>query len=435
MKSSKYNIIVRNGDAYILYNSLRDRMMVCALETFKLLESHRENPNALSGIHPELYRCLTDRKFLVPDETDETAELIASIEKSETSDTHFSITINPTMDCNLACWYCYEDHLHDSRMPIEVLNGIRNMLRNICDNGKTRSLSLGFFGGEPLLEFKSRVVPIILEARTLCGEKQIVLNLDFTSNAVLLTRDKADFLHDTGLPVRFQIPFDGGREMHDTVKKMKNGCPTYDLTLDNLKYAVEQGIRVTVRCNYTNQSVASLHGLLDDLLPFFEKHKDSMTFSLHQVWQDERNCEETNDAVRSLEKRINAIVHADPSGVLNDVRCYADRRNAFVVNYNGDLYQCTARKFAPEDREGVLHEDGTIEHNERYRTRMASRFSNPECMECAIYPICKTCTQKRLEREQGRCLWSAEKEQYIEDVVRSRIAELYRLAAVRTAKS
>ena len=205
-------------------------MMVCALETFKLLESHRENPNALSGIHPELYRCLTDRKFLVPDETDETAELIASIEKSETSDTHFSITINPTMDCNLACWYCYEDHLHDSRMPIEVLNGIRNMLRNICDNGKTRSLSLGFFGGEPLLEFKSRVVPIILEARTLCGEKQIVLNLDFTSNAVLLTRDKADFLHDTGLPVRFQIPFDGGREMHDTVKKMKNGRPTYDLT-------------------------------------------------------------------------------------------------------------------------------------------------------------------------------------------------------------
>ena len=40
--------------------------------------------------------------------------------------------------------------------------------------------------------------------------------------------------------------------------------------------------------------------------------------------------------------------------------CYADRANSVIVNYNGDVYKCTACDFAKTKREGKLNEDGTI---------------------------------------------------------------------------
>jgi len=34
--------------------------------------------------------------------------------------------------------------------------------------------------------------------------------------------------------------------------------------------------------------------------------------------------------------------------------------NSVIVNYNGDVYKCTACDFAKTKREGKLNEDGTI---------------------------------------------------------------------------
>ncbi|HOH74428.1 MAG TPA: hypothetical protein PKW38_01450, partial [Paludibacteraceae bacterium] len=44
--------------------------------------------------------------------------------------------------------------------------------------------------------------------------------------------------------------------------------------------------------------------------------------------------------------------------------CYGDKKNQATINFNGDVYKCTARDFKPENREGVLMDDGTIEWND-----------------------------------------------------------------------
>ena len=83
--------------------------------------------------------------------------------------------------------------------------------------------------------------------------------------------------------------------------------------------------------------------------------------------------------------------------------CYADRANSVIVNYNGDVYKCTACDFAKTKREGKLNEDGTIH----------ALYSNKTCQECIIFPICDVCSQKRLEAISTECLHMyTEKDKY-----------------------
>ena len=91
------------------------------------------------------------------------------------------------------------------------------------------------------------------------------------------------------------------------------------------------------------------------------------------------------------------------------------------------MYQCTAREFTAANCEGKLLSDGTVEYNERYRMRMESRFSNPECLACSLFPICRICTQKRLEHDRGKCVVTDDKQPYIVSAVKARIAAIYKL--------
>lgn len=78
--------------------------------------------------------------------------------------------------------------------------------------------------------------------------------------------------------------------------------------------------------------------------------------------------------------------------------CYADSPRHAVINYNGDVFKCTARDFATESREGRLNNEGRIEWNEKFFQRMAIKYSNEACRNCVILPICNgSCTQNKIE--------------------------------------
>ena len=424
MKSSKYTTVIRNGGEYIIYNTLHDKLLICNQDIIDLLNKHSDF-DSLKDIHPSLFKKLCDDKFIIPDDKDEVKELIDSIVQQDDSDKSYRITINPTMDCNLRCWYCYEKHLANTNMSSEILDRIKNLLLRICSNHKTKYLTLSFFGGEPLLGFQNCVKPLIEYSIEICRKHDINLSLGFTTNAVLLDSKIVDFLSNTKLDVSMQIPFDGDRATHNSIKKMRNGEGTYDIVLKNLNYAVSKGISIVVRCNYTSKSASSFEKFTDDIMPLLQQNKTKIRVSFHRVWQDIED-KRTGAIIDQLEEKVRSIGGNCYNHTLISGRCYADKQNSFVINYNGDIYQCTAREFSPENKEGYLCKDGTIEHNERYYKRMESRFSNPECMECVMYPICAICTQKRLELNNSKCLLlMPEIDKF--DKIRTRIKAIYEL--------
>lgn len=85
--------------------------------------------------------------------------------------------------------------------------------------------------------------------------------------------------------------------------------------------------------------------------------------------------------------------------------CYGDKRNSCVVNYNGDLYKCTAIDFHKTLRDGYLSENGDlIWENGSLEKRMASKFTNPLCQTCRILPLCHGGCTKQSLTSRNYCL-------------------------------
>lgn len=81
--------------------------------------------------------------------------------------------------------------------------------------------------------------------------------------------------------------------------------------------------------------------------------------------------------------------------------CYADYDNSFVINYNGDVFKCTARDFEHNHRVAFLSSEGKIEMLKNTRTS-ENRFKEA-CMDCSLLPICTICSQTHIESSSALC--------------------------------
>lgn len=81
--------------------------------------------------------------------------------------------------------------------------------------------------------------------------------------------------------------------------------------------------------------------------------------------------------------------------------CYADKTNEALVNYNGDVFRCTARDFETFPRDGYLTNEGVIVwENDINNRRIMVKSQNKPCQTCRIMPLCcGGCTQKALDAQ------------------------------------
>lgn len=104
---------------------------------------------------------------------------------------------------------------------------------------------------------------------------------------------------------------------------------------------------------------------------------------------------------------------------------YADSPRHAVINYNGDVFKCTARDFATESREGRLNNEGRIEWNEKFFQRMAIKYSNEACRNCVILPICNgSCTQNKIEAGLKNTCFLSMTEDAKQDYLKARVNEI-----------
>ena len=75
---------------------------------FHEMYSKTANLNLLKNQNPKLYDTLVEHGFLVNDDFDELSYIEFEKKKSKFDNSLYHIVINPTLDCNLSCWYCYE---------------------------------------------------------------------------------------------------------------------------------------------------------------------------------------------------------------------------------------------------------------------------------------------------------------------------------------
>lgn len=71
----------------------------------KIIAEHIHSIDGLKTIHPTLFASLVTGKFVTDDLYEE--KIVKNhIQEKLSSEKILRLTINPTLDCNLRCWYC-----------------------------------------------------------------------------------------------------------------------------------------------------------------------------------------------------------------------------------------------------------------------------------------------------------------------------------------
>lgn len=402
MRQSKYNCILQDNTGMVIYNAATDQLVALTPQLANIFNEGKAAPEKIKAQHAELYDHLLQKGIFVRDDADETEAYIRKREEYERSSGEYTITINPTLACNMSCWYCYESHKNMPAMSADVKQSVLLLIDKLLADNKLKKLNLSFFGGEPLLYFDKVVVDIINHAKMQCKAFDAKLSIHFTTNAYLLTDNVLKHLE--GLDVSFQITLDGGKQVHDSVRKTKGGEPTYARIVEHIHQTLSRGFSVGVRFNYTAKSIPSFIDVVKDFSHLPQEQKQLVNFTFQRVWQDnEGDASQVEQQVEHIERafeQAGLFVNNAKSYIVP--YCYADGVNTAVVNYNGDLFKCTARDFAPKSKEGTLAADGTLRWNERLRKRMSIRHGSDTCLQCRIYPICHGgCSQMKLEAPDG----------------------------------
>ncbi len=401
MKLSKYNNQVPYGEKTLLYNAYSDRfILVEPLLKDLLSAAAHEGTESLRDVHPTFYQSLKNKGFIVETEIDE-LELVKKrrVEVDLMDDTEYRLIINPTMNCNFKCWYCYESHVKDSKMTAETIRNLEKHITHVVENTKNlRIFRISWFGGEPFLFYDKVIKPISDFATVLLKKHNVELITNYTTNGFLIKQSMIADFHSCNAK-SFQITLDGNREMHDAVRFVNSKKGSYDDILKNIFLLCKNGLNVSLRINYTKSNLENLEDVVQDFEPMESEHRKYLTVLFHKVWQEtDKNLGERVDQLNLKFRKagFRSVFGALPDNV--KASCYADRKNQATINYNGEIFKCTARNFSSNSKSGDLNSDGTIEWNEKLDERLNVKFKNKPCLECPILPICNGgCSQKALE--------------------------------------
>lgn len=250
------------------------------------------------------------------------------------------------------------------------------------------------------------VMPLLKYAKEICQNRSIGYGAHFTTNASLLTDKMISKMKELNIPIGFQITLDGNRKSHDSIRCTKTGKPTFDTIVANIHKLLQNGFKVSLRINYTAANLDTNYDIIDEFKDLTDGMRKLFDVHFQQVWQDISNVSKTFSKVEEVQGAFNKQKLCNYTGLLKSCSCYADCENNVVINYNGDIYKCTARDFVAENREGVLCKDGNIVFNDRYKKRMQTKHSLAICKQCNVFPICAAmCSQHALERANAtHCL-------------------------------
>lgn len=352
----------------------------------------------LENTNQSLYSNLVQSKMLIDDECDELSIIKNKVNLVDNDKSSYNLIINPTLDCNFHCWYCYESHIKKSKLDIDNIVRVKKLINNIITTQDGLTLfKLNYFGGEPLLRLDI-IKQLSSYTKELCFNNKIDYSMGMTSNGYLLNSSNIPQLLKLGLQ-HIQITLDGNKSFHDKIRYASKRVSSYEKIMNNIKELVQNDINIIIRINYTPENLAGCGDIVDDLELIEQEFKKNIEIRFHQVWQTSDQIPD-EDILHSIIKRIVEKGFKVTVTLLQNISssCYADKRYGSLINFNGDVFKCTAQDFMYEQRAGYLNDNGEIVwENDSLEKRMNSKFKNKSCLTCRILPICNGgCSQKAL---------------------------------------
>lgn len=389
MKESRFNYFSKDGDYVICMNGTSGNIFSIPQDTYKLLKDILAEPMK-EGHDNDLVSSLYELHFLIDDDFDEIDHLRKRY-KTAVNNGNYHLIINPTQECNFRCWYCYENHTC-GHMTIETMERIKMLANKIADRNDISSFELSWFGGEPLLYFDEVVYPLARYIKQVIETHGKSFINTMTSNGYFLTEKVIEKSKEIAL-ASIQVTLDGNREMHDRTRN-NQGAPSFDRILDNIvNYcSYDANNSVILRINYTDEVIRA--GLKDVFVAIPSNIRPQIKVNFQRVWQT-IGVEKSEEALQEHLDYIKELGYPDVNNssyaMFYGRKCYADSTNYANINYDGNVFRCTARDYDPKQRLGYLNECGEIvwTHKELMEKLNAmATFENEMCLKCKKLAIC-----------------------------------------------
>ncbi|MBI3379010.1 MAG: radical SAM protein [Nitrospirae bacterium] len=404
-KPSRYNFFIPEsgcGDL-LLFNGLRSSLirMPSGIHPIaqNILSLGRLNLAAITSEIRPLFATLKEGGFMVNADLDEVSIIKKRLRRiRESGPLH--LIIAPTLECNLACKYCYQFRSFGS-MTEKVCNQIIGFVGQELKKGAISSLRVDWYGGEPLLSPK---IISYLSGHFLKLAKRFNCEYEATiaTNGTLLNDSAVKLLMENKVK-SCQVTIDGPKEIHDKRRGYKNNKgSSFDRILKNMRRIIGKS-DLSVRINIDMDNIPYAFSLLEIFKEegFFGKsdtvfspymamvgpinpnrHLRCMTVSTSTFYK--HSLEFQKMAFKLLGRKQLKPLLDFPYPV--NAACGALRKNTYAFDPRGYYFKCGLE--IGEHGKECGHASNAIKMGQCKKWDEYNPLDDKQCLECRYLPFC-----------------------------------------------
>lgn len=407
-KQSKFNYSTKNSKGeLLLFNSTMGEKSMCKLTNPTHIKEFL-NKKAISN--DTIMSKLIEKEIYIHEDLDENDKLY-SILGSITNPTDLMLSISLTEKCNFSCVYCYESGtlgIIDNETKHTIINYVKHNIHRFS------GLYINWFGGEPLLAI-NEIDELSKEFMQICAFNRRNYSASITTNGYNLTLDVFNKLLKNRV-FDYQITIDGTKEIHDSQRPTKDGEPTFDRIVTNIKKIKnlpQQNFRIVLRSNLTQK----IFDHLDEYIDFISEicgddNRFNLSICYASIWSDNLNEKVTKDFIYnrdSITVLYNRLIEENrkieiASGLSPEHGgCAYGKSNRFFIRPNGELHKCSV-KF--ENSQNIIGKfsNGGIKLFDNYFKKNIKPQKCTQLESCFFSPICKGEGLPVCEDKQWKCL-------------------------------
>lgn len=222
----------RTPDYYYVYDRYSNALISLSDDEYNELK--RVEEHTLPAEESRVIRSLQKEEVCLPNHVEkiehpETLFLPHVLENRVTD-----IILQVTQNCNLRCGYCIYggNYINRSHTPKKMTFDMakRAIDFGIAHSYESKTFTLSFYGGEPLLEF-NLIKECVSYVKDSVRGKPVAFTM--TTNGTLLNDEIMEFLKDNKFLLL--ISLDGDKNSHDANRKFSSGKGSFDIIMANVE--------------------------------------------------------------------------------------------------------------------------------------------------------------------------------------------------------
>lgn len=334
------------------------------------------------------------------------------------------ITLQVTQQCNLRCKYCiYSEDKNlsqrshsDNVMTWEIAKSAIDFL--YAHSIEADDISIGFYGGEPLLAFPL-IKKIVVYADEIFAGKDRIYSI--TTNGTLISDEVAHYLNEHKFRVAFSI--DGPKEAQNKNRIFRDGSGTYDIVVKNIEKLYRCASSLNASEYFSINSVISPDQEYTGLKEMFSNPIiDRLTFQSTFIEEDDHIIQPSAKFLEDFDYDVflecyKHFRHLDNSSnskhalqeidsLISDLRRFSDTSVAPVsapsgpcipgklrlfVNCFGDMYPCERVNESEAMKIGSIGEG--INLKKVVELLNVGQLSEGKCKKCFAFSLCGLCAK------------------------------------------